>query len=176
MTLPQAWMQQAESGYRAALRLDNPPDARTRCQAISKYQQCVEKSVKAVLDKLYSAGLIRSGSDRSHKVSRYASVLTSIPATTRDSRDLFQQMQRIFTSSVVEQIRILDSLVPEYPVTGALARRNHEYPFQDPTGNWHAPSELNAFTLGELKRIRNCAGALIQSLRRILDALDRLFP
>ena len=74
MTLPQAWMRQAESDFRAAQRVDVPADPRTRCQAISKYQQCVEKSVKAVLDKLHAAGLVGSRSDRGHKVARYATV------------------------------------------------------------------------------------------------------
>ncbi len=152
MTLPQAWMRQAESDYRAALRVDNPSDPRTRCQAISKYQQCVEKAVKAVLDKLFMAGLIRNGSDRSHKVARYVSVLTRFP-TTRDNKDLVKQMQRMFTATVVEQIKVLDSLVPEYPADGSMASRNHEYPFQDATGDWHAPCDHDAFTAGEIRRI-----------------------
>jgi HEPN domain-containing protein len=125
MTLPQAWMQQAESDFRTAQRVDNDHDARTRCQAISRYQQCVEKSVKAVLDRLYGAGLIHNCSDRSHQVARYASVLTDFPAP-RDNRDLLNQLRRRFTDAVVEQINLLDSLVPEYPATGALAKRNHE--------------------------------------------------
>jgi HEPN domain-containing protein len=79
MTLPQAWMQQAESDFRTAQRVDNEDDARTRCQAISKYQQCVEKSVKGVLDKLHEAGLVRDASDRSHRIARYAVVLSAFP-------------------------------------------------------------------------------------------------
>ena len=79
MTLPQAWMQQAESDFRTAERVDNVADARTRCQAISKYQQCVEKSIKGVLDKLFAEGLIAQGSDRGHRVARYAGVLSGFP-------------------------------------------------------------------------------------------------
>jgi HEPN domain-containing protein len=175
MTLPEAWMRQAESDYRTAQRVDNQSDPRTWCQAISKYQQCVEKSVKAVLDKLYAAGLIRNGSDRSHKVARYVSVLTRFPAT-EDNRDLVKQMRRLFTTVVVEQIRLLDSLVPEYPATGAFASRNHEYPFQDATGDWHGPCDGDAFTAGEIKRIRHCAAVLVHGLRRILNALERVYP
>jgi len=48
-------MQQAESDFHTAQRVDNNADARTRCQGISKYQQCVETSVKGVLDKLHDA-------------------------------------------------------------------------------------------------------------------------
>jgi HEPN domain-containing protein len=175
MSLPQAWMRQAESDHRAARRVDDQANPAMRCQAISKYQQCVEKSVKAVLDKLHAAGLIRAGSDRGHKVARYISVLTRFP-TTQDSQDLLKQMQRLFTPAVVEQIKLLDLLVPEYPSAGALARRNHEYPFQDAAGNWHAPSDRNSFTAGEVKRIRHCATILIGGLRRILDALELLYP
>lgn len=175
MTLPEAWMRQAESDFRTAQRIDNNQDARTRCQAISKYQQCVEKSVKGVLDKLHAAGLIRSGSDRRHGVARYAAVLGGFPAT-KDNRDLLNRLRRLFTVRIVEQIALLDSLVPEYPAPDGLARRNHEYPFQDSKGDWRAPFEEDAFTASEIKQIRHCAGMLVINLRRILDALDLLYP
>ncbi len=175
MTLPQAWMRQAESDFRTAHRVDNDQDSRTRCQAISKYQQCIEKSVKSVLDRLYAAGLVRNGSDRSHKVARYVSVLKRFPKT-KNSRDLLDRLRRLFTDPVVEQIGLLDSLVPEYPVPGALAKRNHEYPFQDATGGWHAPCDNDVFTAAEMRRIRHCAGMLVRDLRRVLDALDLLYP
>ena len=168
-------MQQAESDFRTAQRVDNDLDARTRCQAISKYQQCVEKSVKAVLDKLYAAALLRSGSDQGHKVARYAAILSGFPATT-DNRHLLNQLRRLFTGRIVIQIDLLDSLVPQYPTRGALAMRNHEYPFQDATGDWRAPSDENVFTMSEMRRIRNCAGTLVRRLRQILDALDLLYP
>jgi hypothetical protein len=175
MTLPQAWMQQAESDFRTAQRVDNDDDPRTHCQAISKYQQCVEKSIKSLLDKLYSAGLIRSPSDRSHRVARYAAVLSAFPST-RDSRNLLNQLRHLFTDSLVEQINLLDSLVPEFPAPGILARRNHEYPFQQSLADWRAPSDDDAFTSSEMKRIRNCAGTLVRRLRQIFDALELLYP
>jgi hypothetical protein len=175
MTLPQAWMQQAESDFRTAQRVDNDSDSRTRCQATSKYQQCVEKAVKAVLDKLHAAGLVGHRSGRSHKVARYTALLTGFP-TTDDSRDLLHQLQRLFTVPVVEQIELLDSLVPEYPATGSLAKRNHEYPFQHGPADWRAPSDEDAFTAGEMKRMRHCAGVLVRRLRQILDALDLVYP
>lgn len=175
MTLPQAWMQQAESDFRAGERVDNDADPRTRCQAISKYQQTVEKSIKGVLDKLFAAGLIVQGSDRGHAVARYAAVLAGFPAT-RDTRNLLNQLRRLFTDRIINQINLLDSLVPMYPAAGALAARNHEYPFQDATGDWHAPAEEDAFTLSEMKRMRHCAGTLVRRLRQILDALELLYP
>lgn len=174
MTLSQAWMRQAESDYRAAQRVDNAQDARTRCQAISKYQQCVEKSVKGVLDKLHAAGLVHTGSDKSHKVARYAAVLSGFPAS-KNNRDLLNQLRRLFTGAVVAQVNLLDSLVPAYPASGKLAARNHEYPFQDAAGNWCAPSDIGAFTNGEIRRIRQCAGKLIRGLGQIHAALDLLY-
>jgi len=83
-------------------------------------------------------------------------------------------LRRLFTNTLVEQISLLDSLAPEYPATGALARRNHEYPYQDEKGNWRAPSDETPFLVGEMKRARNCAGALMRRLPQILDAFDRL--
>jgi hypothetical protein len=175
MTLPQAWMQQAESDYRAAQRVDNDADPTTRCQAISKYQQCVEKSVKAVLDRLYAAGITNAHSDRRHEVSRYVAVFRNVPRT-RDTSGLLNQLARLFTDTVVAQVDLLDSLVPQFPAAGALAARNHEYPFQKSATDWRAPSSPDTFTTGEIRRIRNCAGSLIVGLRRIFDALELLFP
>ena len=175
MTLPQAWMRQAESDFRTAQRVDNNADPRTRCQAISKYQQSVEKSVKGVLDRLHDAGVTRVRSDRSHSIARYAAVFTNIPRT-RDTSDLLNQLARLFTDTIVQQMELLDSFVLEQLVAGALAARNHEYPFQIDATDWRAPCDHGAFSAGELKRIRNCAGSLVVGLRRILDALDLLFP
>jgi hypothetical protein len=168
-------MLQAESDYRTAQRIDIQADARTRGQAISKYQQCVEKSVKSVLDKLQDARVTNIRSDRRHHVARYASVFTNIPRTAQ-TNDLLNQLARMFTDTVIRQIDLLDSLVPQYPQPGALAARNHEYPFQHNARDWRAPCEEDAFSAGEIKRIRNCAGSLIVGLRRILDALELLFP
>jgi HEPN domain-containing protein len=168
-------MQQAESDFRTAQRVDINVDARTRCQAISKYQQCVEKSVKGVLDRLHDAGVTNAHSDRGHHVARYAAVFTNIPRT-RQTGDLLNQLARLFTDSVVEQINLLDSLVPQYPAAGVLAARNHEYPFQQAVADWRAPSDNDAFTAGEIRRIRHTAGSLILGLRRMLDALELLFP
>ena len=175
MTLPQAWMQQAESDFRAAQRVDNDDDPRTRCQAIAKYQQCVEKSVKAILDKLHHAQITKARSDSKHPVARYVAVFTNIPQT-KDTSALLNQLARVFSRRVIQQIHFLDSLVPEYPAPGALAARNHEYPFQVTATDWRAPSDANAFTADEIKRIRNCAGSLILGLGKILDALELLFP
>ena len=175
MTLPQAWMQQAESDFRTAQRVDNDADPQTRCQAISKYQQCVEKSMKCVLDKLCAIGLTSAHSDSRHHVARYTAVFTNLPRT-RETRDVLNQLARLFTNSVIEQINLLDSLVPQYPQPGDLAARNHEYPFQESITNWRAPSDADVFTAGEIKRIRRCAGLLIAGLRKIFDALESLFP
>jgi hypothetical protein len=168
-------MQQAESDLRTAQDVDNNQDARTRCQAISKYQQSVEKSIKGVLDKLHAARLVSIHSDRSHSVARYAAVLSGFPAPP-NNKHILNQLRQLFRNSVVEQIRLLDSLVPQYPAQGSLAQRNHEYPFQDAAGNWYAPAEEMTFTLGEIKRIRNCAGVVVPRLGKILDALDLIYP
>lgn len=137
MSLPAAWMAQARSDYRAAQRLDNHQDPTIRCQAVSKYQQCVEKSIKAILDKLHAAGLVAQGSDNRHPVARYAQTFALIPRA-RGNRNLLNQL------------------------SAAL--------------DWHAPAEAAAFSAGEMKRVRDCSGRLMNRLPRILTALDLLYP
>jgi hypothetical protein len=168
-------MQQAESDFRAARLVDNDFDAQTRCQAIAKYQQCVEKSVKGVLDKLHDIGVTNAHSDSGHHVARYVSVFTNLPRT-RQTSDLLNQLARLFTHTLLQRIDLLDSFVPQYPKGGTFAARNHEYPFQRTAADWRAPSDENAFTTGEMRRIRHCAGILIVGLRRIFDALELLYP
>jgi hypothetical protein len=131
--------------------------------------------MKGVLHRLNEIGITNARSDSRHHVARYVAVFRNLPATKHTS-GLLNQLARLFSETVIAQINLLDSLVPEYPAAGALAARNHEYPFQKTIAQWRAPSEVDIFTSGEIRRIRNCAGSLIVGLRRILDALDLLFP
>ena len=150
MTLPRAWMMQAESDFRSAQRVDNDDDPQTRCQAISKYQQCVEKSVKSILDRLHDAGITKEHSDGKHHVGRYVAAFRNMPRS-RETSNLLNQLAGQFTDTIVTQINLLDSLVPQYPKRPAMAARNHEYPFQQTATDWRAPSEADVFTNGEIK-------------------------
>lgn len=175
MSLPAAWMTQARSDYRAAQRLDNHADPTTRCQAVAKFQQCVEKSIKAILDKLHLAAVVAQGSDSRHPVARYAQTFALAPRD-KNNRNLLNQLSATFTASVIDGVKLLDSFVPVYQKPPTPQRRNHEYPYQDAALNWHAPTEPTAFSDGEMKRARACAGRLMNTLPRILTALDRLYP
>lgn len=175
MSLPAAWMLQARSDYRAAQRLDNHQDATTRCQAVSKYQQSVEKSIKAILDKLAAARVIAQGSDSRHPVARYAQTFSLAPRD-KNNRNLLNQLSATFTATAIDGVKLLDSFVPVYQKPPTPQRRNHEYPYQDAALDWHAPAEATAFSTGEMKRIRDCAGRLMNRLPRILTALDLLYP
>ena len=110
-----------------------------------------------------------------HPVARYVGGLRRLPPTP-DNRDLRNQLVRLFSEANLRAIRLLDALVPAYPRRGEPARRNHEYPYQDPAGTWRAPAEADAFTRGEVKRARTCAGNLMRVLPRVLSALDLLYP
>ena len=175
MSLPAAWMVQARSDYRAAQLLDNRQDPTTRCQAIAKYQQCVEKSVKAILDKLHAAGIVTQGSDSKHPVERYIKTFARAPRGA-NNRNLLNQLSTLFTPTVTAGVKLLDSLVPQFQKPPLPQRRNHEYPYQDAALNWHAPAEATAFGAGEVKRIRHCAGSVMNGLPRLLVAFDRLYP
>ena len=52
------WLSQAHSDLAASGRVLIPTDGRTYCQAISKYQQAVEKTVKALGAALHSNGIM----------------------------------------------------------------------------------------------------------------------
>jgi hypothetical protein len=62
--------------------------------SVSKYQQCIEKSVKGVLDKLQNAGITNAHSDSRHHIARYAAVFTNIPRTSQTG-DLLNQLKAL---------------------------------------------------------------------------------
>ena len=175
MSLPAAWMVQARSDCRAAQLLDNPHDPATRCQAVAEYQQCVEKAVKAMLDKLHAAGVVTQGSDNKHPVERYIQTFSRAPRAV-SNRNLLNQLSAVFTPTVTAGVKLLDLLVPKFQTPPLPQRRNHEYPYQDAALDWHAPAEATAFGAGEVKRIRHCVGSLMNGLPRLLAAFDRLYP
>ena len=166
-------MLQAASDYRAAQRLDTN-DPTTWCQAISKYQQCVEKSMKGVLHRPNEARVTNHPFKGRHEVAQFAEVFAAAPQS-RDSRALLNRLTAIFNEDVVQQVRALDALVPAYPKQGERTKRNHEYPFEESASGWRAPAERETFGEKEMRGFRRCAGRLMNGLPPIVEALDLLF-
>ncbi len=174
MRLSAAWIRQAESDLQAGKKLDIPDRPSTFCQALSKYQQAVEKSVKGLASVLHEGGVLSAGLSKKHAVASLFSAILKIPRS-EDNRDYMEKLERVFAGSRQQYLKELDDLAPIYPAPGKLHAKNHEYPFQDASGDWHSPCDDNAFTSGEMKRFRVIANQ-ISNLGKIVKALELIYP
>lgn len=169
-----AWMRQAESDLQAGIKLDIPNKPSTFCHALSKYQQAVEKAVKAVASVLQHGGVFSTGPGNKHPVAPLFSAILKIPRSD-DNRDLMQKLDLVFSGSRRKELSALDALAPVYPAPGTLHARNHEYPFQNQSGDWCPPCDDTVFTKGEMKRFRAVANQVLK-LGKIVKALELIYP
>ena len=166
------WISQADSDISAAARVYDPSDARTFCQAIAKYQQAVEKSVKAVV-----AG--QQGRLRTHVKIGYghdalplAQALRRGPRPTKPT-DIQQKINRMLNDYVLSEIEVIDALAPRRPAPGDLHVRNTEYPFERIAGDWTAPAPPGNFETSQVERFRSLADRVHQDAKEIVGALRR---
>jgi len=110
-----------------------------------------------------------------HDVARIASsIQAAAPAWSRQYKDLEQLLQKAFARHRLEIIKQLDSIVPQYPGKGQLARRNSEYPFQQAAGDvWCAPCTPATFSKGELKRYEATVKVIVDITDQLVSALGR---
>jgi HEPN domain-containing protein len=167
--LPFAWIRQAASDFRSAEYSVGIQDA---CQAIAKYQQVVEKSVKAIAEGFYdrklSSGPMRAG----HDVDRLISTLLSV-RLRKSNVKLAQRITGLFNEPRRDQIRSICRLAPNRPAAGQLQARNTEYPFQNSDGTWRAPADPGSFGRPEVDRFRQLAHDLGDGARRIVSTIYR---
>lgn len=75
----EAWLSQALSDRHAAERFLADKEGIGRCHAIAKWQQTVEKSVKAMVCALSDAGIVGINVRARHEVTPYVGMLTRLP-------------------------------------------------------------------------------------------------
>lgn len=150
-----AWIVQVESDFAAAEMLLVKTNATTYCEAISKYQQTVEKSVKAM-----AAAVNDLGSDLTVTASHLP--VSEIDGLLRLRRVIdnasVNRLAKIFNQhrTAVED---LCRLAPRWPDDGESFARNTEYPFII-NGEWTAPAVGKTFTLQEAASAQSTARAL----------------
>lgn len=125
MDEPMAWLYQAMADREAAERFVAKKGGTGRCHAIAKWQQTVEKAVKALVSALHGAGILGARFRPRHEVERYVGILVRLPRGP-DNRTIQQLLHGLLDQRTRAGIRALDGLAPQLP-----PRRNTEYPFQD---------------------------------------------
>ena len=154
-----AWLEQARSDQIAAERLAGGNAGRDLCHAIAKYQQTVEKAVKAIVAELRGRGIPDMRIGPRHDVEPLVSAGPSTRA--RRSHDIFSRLNSLFSQNIRAEIRILDALVPRWPARGQSPRKNTEYPFQDSRGHWTYPAAQGVFFSTEVQQFRALSRRII---------------
>ena len=116
-----AWLYQARADWQAAERFVADEVGTGRCHAIAKWQQTVEKAVKALVSALHGAGILGAGVLPKHAVERYIRALISLPRAA-GNRTIQQNLHGLLDQNTRAGIRALDGLAPQRP-----PRRNTEY-------------------------------------------------
>ncbi len=174
MNESRAWLQQAISDLRAG---DREREAVQKvvtlhlCHAVGKYQQSVEKAIKAIIAALREAGFTNWQIGRGHEVAtRYIPMLFRIPRTGNEN--LLQQLSRVLDGNTKARIKLLESLAPKWPPPGQPFPRNTEYPFQDSAG-WTYPAMRGIFSSSEIDEFQRLAHRVEWGVQRILSAISR---
>jgi hypothetical protein len=169
-----AWLHQALSDRDAAEReFKANADSLVWCHAIAKYQQVVEKAVKAIV-----AGLIESGLWRGppigfvHDVNRHMQALVRL-ARGKNQHSVQRHLFRLFNANVRSAIRSLGALAPHAPPPGQQLRRNTEYPFHESEGVFTYPAVPGSFSVEEVQRYRMLSYRLVDSAGWIVFTLQR---
>ncbi len=167
------WLSQAHSDLAASRRVLVPTDGSTYCQAISKYQQAVEKTVKALGAALHSTGIMTLPKKYyyRHDVSEMAKAM--LPPRVSDKRGVLPSIQNILHFRAIQDITKLCSLAPARPQPGTLHPQNTEYPYEISSGQWTYPAGPSSFKLKDVERFRNFSFGFCDKCSRIIAALDR---
>lgn len=165
---------QAKSDLSAALAVHKPEDASTYCQALAKYQQVTEKSIKGIVAALAEIGIPQATISGSHKLEHEMNALDAIrrkkSGIDRVSLGTIDQILRSYKSDIIWL-----SLLAPSGLKGAIYPKNTEYPFGDlMLDEWTAPADPDAFTVNEVKRAHSLAWPLQPKAAQFVSALRRV--
>lgn len=168
------WVSQADSDLHGANRLYDVADHRTYCQTLAKYQQTVEKSIKAIAAAITDVGIpaVDSAHYYRHNVDKLISVLQRLPKP-QDNREIQGHVDKVMNDYYRSEIKALSELAPKRPAPGALHARNTEYPYEIAPGVWTAPALLGSFNEHEVERFKQLAEHVYQGTRQVVSALRR---
>jgi len=147
-------------------------DEAMRCQAIAKFQQAVEKVVKAIVAALKQAAVLHVEIGYRHEVERFLSVLLRLPRA-KENKSVDQHLRRVLDEQTRSSIHALDNLVPRKPPPGHAPQRNTEYPFHNPKGFWTYPAATGVFSAQEVERYRALSHRIVQGAGRIISVIRR---
>lgn len=179
MRQSEAWILQAKSDLTAAKNVLKENDASTYCQALAKYQQVVEKSVKGMVAALNELGISQPSISGKHTLEHEINGLDAL----RRKPDLDKASINVVDKVIVgykNDIISLCRLAPSGPKNNANSKdklylKNTEYPFNEglAEGEYIAPAALDTFTIEEVKQAYQVIWSLHHMAVRFTSSLRR---
>ncbi len=147
-------------------------DVNFYCHIVAKYQQAVEKLVKAVATALRPHGLAVHSIGYNHGVEKLIEMIAKLPRL-RVLHDAQMHLASLFSPHHRAEIIALSGLAPRRPAGGALHRRNTEYPFQTSQDQWTCPAMRGVFVKSEVERFGSLWKYLYRHASALIDALPK---
>lgn len=173
MKQSQSWVFQAKSDLAAAQAVYREADSSTYCQAIAKYQQTVEKSVKGMIAALQELGLSGFQFGGGHSLDpemKHLDTLRRKPDLAASSAGIINQIVAGHGADITQ----LCALAPSMRSTAHGFPRNTEYPFNDSSvEGWTAPSVDGVYTREEVSKAHRTAWRVHHSVARLVSSLRR---
>ncbi len=171
MNLPsgKVWLRQALSDLECAKLLETNPEL--RCHAIAKYQQTVEKGVKALAVAVSDSTTTQITIQFNHDVESYINVMQRLPL--KRNSNIPQRIRSLFN---VQDMSILYNLIaqaPHRPAAGERYARNTEYPFQNTEDAWAAPCDAGVYSEEELRMWGRLTTKMINEVEALVGVLYR---
>ena len=171
-----AWIAQAGADRAAAVRergFAERLEAPVWCHTVAKYQQAVEKSIKAIVAALHECGvrgLPPIGYD--HRVQNHLRLLRRLPGGGAGPT-IQRKLKDFLDAATRNTIRNLENLAPRRPAPGDPHPRNTEYPFNTAGGAWTYPAASDSFSVAEVKEFQKLMGRVSHYATNIVSALRR---
>ena len=155
MRQSKAWIVQIRSDFAAGDQVYLVAASSTYCQAIAKYQQTVEKSVKAMVAAVNDLGIEFTTITPSHLPSQEITALLLLRRAIDNAS--VEALARLF-GRYRKEVESLCHLAPRWPEKGQPFILNTEYPYQVPNG-WSAPAVADTFREKDVANARRTAWA-----------------
>lgn len=172
MKQSEAWVVQIKSDFLAAeiLLEKSASDQSLICQAYGKYQQTVEKSVKALVSGILDQGVKFTSITRDHIPEKELAALRNLRRGVDNTS--VKRLNRILTEKNCKSIKELCALAPKFPLPGLSFVRNTEYPFES-ASVWIAPASEGIFTLEQTRKTRTFAWVFHRNTIEFVFAVRR---
>lgn len=164
---------QAKSDLVAAKDVQNENDASTYCQALAKYQQCTEKSIKGMIAALNELGVSQPSISGNHALQHEINGLDALRRSKSNldsaSVGVVDRVVKGYKADIIQ----LCSLAPSGPKY-QVYYKNTEYPFNDASAEgWTASAVPGTYTWEEVKKAHQITWPLHQIAAKFASSLRR---